>query len=140
MDGKPDDWQEQGLRVELVIPASSDKAKDGELEDLDVRFRLGWDERGLLVLILVHDDVGVGSLHDHLLLEGDGVEFSIADEPGGRQIVHWSVGRPRKPNDTGLRTGFNDGRAEGELRKKYDELTAVLLTNGQGYVIEAMVP
>ncbi len=117
VDGKHDDWQDQGLHVELVIPVSSDKAGDEEEEDLDVRFRLGWDERGLHLLIFVHDDVGIGSLYDHLLLEGDGVEFSVADEPSGRQIVHWSVGRPRNGDEAACAQGSTTAAPKGSSGK-----------------------
>jgi len=44
--------------------------------DLDCRFRLGWDDRGLLVLITVHDDFFIEDDDLETLWQKDCVEHS----------------------------------------------------------------
>ena len=47
VDGGDEDWGSRGFRVEQV----SFEGEAPTPQDFDVRFRLGWDDRGLLVLL-----------------------------------------------------------------------------------------
>lgn len=56
IDGNSADWGDQGFRIGAL---TSIERKMPLADDLDAGFRLGWDQRGLLVLVIVSDDVGV---------------------------------------------------------------------------------
>ncbi len=48
IDGQADDWKDDGFRVDS-LPMLGCGLRPAS--DFDVRMRLGWDERGLLVLV-----------------------------------------------------------------------------------------
>src|SRR5437762_10653836 len=55
IDGRADDWGDRGFICGLIT-------RDGRIKpasDLDCRFRLGWDDRGLLVSLNVRDEAFV---------------------------------------------------------------------------------
>ena len=56
-------------------------------QDLDARFRLGWDQRGLLVLVTVPDDKPSEAQDITLLWSMDCVELFLADRRGGGEPV-----------------------------------------------------
>src|SRR5687767_13125294 len=78
IDGDDADWGERGLQVDFMT------STDGSLfdpKDLHARCRIGWDERGLLVLIRVADDVRDENAGDPLG-RNDSVEMFVSDGPG----------------------------------------------------------
>ena len=52
IDGKGDDWGNRGFRVNILANTSG---KVQPSTDIDASFRLGWNDRGLLVLVAVKD-------------------------------------------------------------------------------------
>jgi hypothetical protein len=71
IDGRADEWGEAGFRVETLA------ALDGAVRscsDFDARFRLGWNDRGLLLLLTVQDNVFIESDAEDSLWQNDGVE------------------------------------------------------------------
>src|SRR2546421_3108187 len=54
IDADAADWKDQGLRVDVLAPL------DGQIvptADFDMTMRLAWNDKGLLALIFVADDV-----------------------------------------------------------------------------------
>src|SRR5687767_1803599 len=54
IDGRPDDWGDAGFRVDMLADRTGAVLPSA---DFDARFRLAWDDRGVLVLVTARDDV-----------------------------------------------------------------------------------
>ena len=76
IDGRADDWGDAGFAVEVMASV------DGRImprSDMDSRLSLGWNDRGLLVLIRATDQSFVEAEKADALYEGDCVELYLAD-------------------------------------------------------------
>ena len=83
VDGDGSEWGDRGLRIGAI------RSKEGTptpAADLDVRFRLGWDDEGLLLLLTVHDDVPVEHPSMTELWSKDSVELFASTEPGAKTL------------------------------------------------------
>ena len=138
IDGKADEWGERGYRVEIL---SSERGPLQPADDLDVRFRLGWDPRGLLVLAFVRDDVLLESEADDRLWERDGVELFLADHLGGEQMAQTIVSPGVDPKHPKLRVTRHNMR-QSETLKKTRPLSAeaAAAKTSDGYLVEALLP
>jgi len=88
-DGNPVDWGTRGFQVNILPD------KEGRLLpkcDFYPRFRLAWDEQGLLVLAEVDDDMLDEKTPESSIWDRDSVEVYIGPQPGtkrwGRLAVH----------------------------------------------------
>src|SRR5437660_7362512 len=78
IDGRSADWGNSGYRVEVFSDNAGDLSSPA---NASARMRLGWDARGVLVLLDVHDDRFVESADGNDLAAGDCVTFYVyADE------------------------------------------------------------
>jgi CubicO group peptidase (beta-lactamase class C family) len=80
VDGKSAEWDERGFRVELL------QGVDGTLrpaEEFDAQFRLGWESRGLAVLVTVRDKTPYEPRE--ALRDNDSVELFVAAKRGSTQ-------------------------------------------------------
>ena len=69
IDGNPSDWGDRGFHIDALANT------DGPMpdpKDFDAKLRLGWNDRGLLVLVSVVDPVVTESDDDKLKLGLDG--------------------------------------------------------------------
>ncbi len=85
IDGSEADWADRGFRVEIMT------SRDRSLPtaDLDGRFRLGWCEKGLLLLLSVRDDKVVED--PNAIPSGDSLEICAAAGLGSPMHVHLGV-------------------------------------------------
>ena len=137
VDGKVDDWGDAGLRVEImgdkngrVLPA----------ENLEARCRLGWDTRGLLVLLHVQDDKAVETDDDQNLWKQDCVEFFLADRQGGQNMVQCFVAPGCDPRHPEPRHRSDDYRRSAGLRQTPVTFSVARAKTANGYVLEALIP
>ncbi len=137
IDGKDDDWAGQGFCVETM--ASVD-GKARPISDFDCRFRLGWDERGLLVLFHVRDDVFVESDAEDTLWQDDAVELFLADRRGGTQLVQAVIAPGMDRSHPDLRQHLYDHRKNAALQKVPPVVTAARTRTGDGYGMEVLLP
>ena len=135
IDGKGGDWREKGFRVESL---AGDSGMVRELKDFDARFRLGWDEGGLLVFVTVTDDqISEADEPDRLHL-GDSVEMFLADRKGSSQFFQLLAGTGADPKYPTLRTFVNDRRKPLPAQKIVVETAATRTLDG--YLLEARLP
>ena len=141
VDGRADDWGARGFRVDAMVDSGSGRVRPAV--DYDPRFRLGWNEQGLLVLAQVDDDVAEESANDSTLYERDSVELFVAirqGEPRLLQVVAAPGTDPRYPE---LRCKIYSHRPNEAVKAKELPKTAVQLARtatGHGYVLEALLP
>jgi predicted esterase len=86
IDGKADDWGNRGFDAGLLarVDEPDDSPTDGS-----ATLRIGWDDRGLLVLLNVKDDIFVEPTNDEVLVPGDMIKVFVYDFPGA--IGGWSA-------------------------------------------------
>jgi len=137
IDGQQDDWQNAGLSVEVM---TSVEGWVMPVSDLDCRFSLGWDERGLLVLIQVRDGSFMEAGDIEKLYEGDCVELYLADKRGGKQMMQAVIAPGMASNQSKLRYHLYDYRRDEVLKAKPLTLTAARRKTPNGYVMEVLLP
>ncbi len=94
VDGKGDDWGAKGFRVETLAGESGEVCAP---KDFDPAFRLGWDERGLLVLVTVRCGPTTEADEPYNLWMKDGVELFFGEKPGSPQYFQVFVGTGADP-------------------------------------------
>lgn len=136
VDGSGDDWAEQGFRVEFLADPSGRVIPP---DDFDVKFRLGWDQQGLLVLVAVRDNVAVERDSLSRLWQADCMEVMVSEHVGSMNRYQLVIASGADPQYKTVRQKIYDWR---HPRYKKVELTA---QSGSrvfegGYVIEALLP
>jgi len=134
IDGKIGDWGDKGFRVRSLV---SNKRKMRLPENFDPTFRLGWNDKGLLLLVEVRDDKVVEYQSRAGMWAKDSIELFMALRPGSRQRFHAVVSTGADPKHPATRTFFLDRR-----QTKIGNLTmdASGCKTAQGYLIEALLP
>jgi caffeoyl-CoA O-methyltransferase len=136
VDGSGDDWAEQGFRVEFLADPSG---RVNPPDDFDVKFRLGWNQQGLLVLAAVRDNVAVERENLSRLWQTDCVEIMVSEHVGSMNRYQLVIASGADPQYKTTRQKIYDWR---HPRYKKVELTA---QSGSrvfegGYFIEALLP
>ena len=136
IDGNPADWGDSGFRVGIL---ASVEGKMLPAADFNADFRLAWDERGLLLLLTVSDDVAVEYPDEDNLRQKDSVELFVATKRGSRQYyqVVFSPGLDSKYPT--LRHHISDHRRD---KSSPEELTidAARTKTNSGYILEVSLP
>jgi len=135
IDGKEDDWGDRGFRVNILADAFG---KVPAAKDFVAKFRLGWNENGLLVLVTVSDDVFLEpATKPEELWKGDSIEFFMCTERGGSDSFQVVIAPGCDPNSPEIRTNISD------YRKNKGEKLALEVARtktDKGYVMEALLP
>ena len=135
IDGKGDDWGDRGFRVN-VLANSTNKVQPSS--DIDASFRLGWNDRGLLVLVTVHDDIPFEDLNP---LNGDSVEMLMATRRGEPDMVRAVIGPgvdSELPEE--VRTRVFDLRKTPSPNKTAPTVEVARTKIDGGYMLEALLP
>lgn len=136
IDGSRKDWGDRGFCVDFIT------APDGRIlpvDDFDVKFRLGWDHKGLLVLAEVHDDIPAEHGNRSRLWQRDCVELFISKAVGSTHRCQVVVASGQDPEHKEMRQRIYDWRLPDQ---KTEELTVQVASrvHTRGYIIEAMLP
>ncbi len=136
IDGSGEDWSKQGFHVDFIA------SPDGQVlppDDFDVSFRLGWEERGLLLFVTIRDDVPVEHQDLSRLWRFDCVEVFISQKLGATNRYQLVVASSADPKYKNIRSRLYDWRLD---REKHHELSAQTAsqTIEKGYAIEALFP
>ncbi len=98
IDGRADDWGEQGLRVNLFLPVGrAAKAR----KDFYAAARLGWNTDGLLLLVEVEDSKWLEAAKDDELYTADCIQLFLNPGPGNPLQCQWVISpgmTPEHPN------------------------------------------
>jgi CubicO group peptidase (beta-lactamase class C family) len=137
IDGKGDDWGDRGFRVAALARNSG---QPRALDNFDTQFRLGWDPRGLLVLVTTTDRTPQEADDISSLWARDSVELFYADRRGGQQKVQCVVAAGLDPRHPELRHYLYDNRTDAALKKAPPTATAARTRTKDGYVMEVLLP
>jgi len=136
IDGKLDDWHDDGFRVDIM------PGDDGTLRpaaEFNSTFRLAWDDRGLLVLARATDDTPVDPPADELW-RGDGIELYLARHKGSDDFFQAMLSAPRRLKERKIREQIVDLRKTESLRSKPLKIEAASKTSDNDYIIETLLP
>jgi hypothetical protein len=134
IDGKADDWGERGFQVDVI---QSLEGKVKPVTDLDVRFRLGWDARGLLVLVAVRDDVAYEK--NNYLWENDSIELFVAAKRGASEAYQVVLTPGREGEKKEPRRYVDDHRSTPPKQDPVAAEVARTWTAGS-YTMEVLLP
>jgi len=137
IDGKADDWAEAGLRIDLLIPPAG---RPKRVADHDARVRLAWNDRGLLVLVVVQDDKWIEHKDKGWLWRYDGIELFLAPKPGAKDICQWVISPGMTGEQKRLRWKLHDHRVAKDVKARPAKLIAARTRTPGGYVLEALLP
>ena len=147
IDGKADDWGQGGFQVNLLSPL-----KLGFLvphghnlpatDNHEPRFRLGWNDEGLLFLATVRDDKWVEQDDVNMLWKHDGIELFLATEPGAKDFCQWVLSPGMTADHKQLRWKFHENRKSDALKKLPAGILAARLASpdGMSCTIEVQLP
>ena len=137
IDGKADDWGQAGFRVDLMMPPETGPKPIG---DLDARFRLAWNDRGLLVLAFVRDDKWIEHKDEGWMWRYDGVEVFLAPRPGAKDMCQWAISPGMTAAQKTPRSHLHDHRKRDELKKLPAQVKVARGKTKTGYALELLVP
>lgn len=136
INGDAADWGDRGFRVETLA------GMRGEIvaaDDFDVRLRIGWDDRGLLVLVRVVDDVPTEYDQLDRLYRKDSLELFISDGVGSFNRFQIYVTTGADPAYGTPRTNIFDYRPDTQKTTE-PTVTAASETKGKTTFVEVLLP
>ena len=134
IDGKPGDWGEKGLTV-VSLPGRHGKLRAAD--DFDPSLRIGWNERGLLLLVQVKDNVVHESQDESNPTLGDSVEVFLAPTLGARGGYRCVLTPGSAPKHAARSHLWRYGKATAN-GKPAAEVSGHKTPDG--YVLEALLP
>lgn len=139
VDGNGGDWGDRGFRVEIMTPPTSANHGMPKADDMDGRFCLAWDDRGLLLLVTVLDDKA-DEVEVSQSWQADSIELFVAEKVGGTQRVQFLISPGCDAKHPEMATYANDQRPEASKEKFKATITAARTRQKGGYTIEALIP
>ncbi len=137
IDGDATGWGDGGFRVDVLA------APDGAIapeERFSARMRLGWNDKGLLVLVQVRNAIFNESADEKDLGAADSVELFMLEKCGGSEMIKATLSPGMDPAHPELRYAMEDFRKDQALRKRAPTLTAARMKQEGGYSMEALLP
>jgi len=135
VDGKVDDWADKGLKV---LSLTAPRGKMRPPENFDPSFRIGWSEKGLLVLAQVKDDAVLESANPSRLWLGDSLEIFMTPRLGSNEAYQLVLAPGADPKHPKPRSRFYDQRRA----TRGEPLTAQIVgkRTQDGYLVELLLP
>ncbi len=135
IDGNSDDWPDSNPSLRILSDVYGDSP---DSSDMFARFRLGWDQDGLLILAEVSDD---SIYEDHnRFWNGDGIELFISPSRGSFEIMQVSVRPSYDLPDSLTSVMYYDHRRTDSLRFIIPESEFCSYKSSTGYRIEGRIP
>jgi hypothetical protein len=135
IDGEGADWADGGFAVQALCDWPVGK----DVGDGDARFRLAWDQAGLLVLGEVNDQEFVESDADQRLWEGDGIELFVFTGQPQPRFYTLGIAPGRDSEHRAPRWHAYDTRDEFAGRQPIAIEQSIVAT-ASGYRLEARLP
>jgi pimeloyl-ACP methyl ester carboxylesterase len=135
IDGKGGDWGDRGFRVDVLTSYNRPLRPP---QDQDCFFRLGWNERGLLVLATMSDNKWVES-KENILLGRDRIEMGLRTVDA-LDICHWNISPGMADDEPNLRYFFDDARKDPRLKGLPAQIEIARTRSGNQCIVEALLP
>ena len=129
-------WGDAGFRVELM-PDAEGQIKPAS--DFDARFRLAWNDAGLLLLVNVRDDQLIEADNAESIWSRDSLEVYYAPTRGAEHYVHAIVSPGVTDRQKAVRTFFNP-KISSAIPNSELAITVASKKTADGYVAELLLP
>lgn len=140
IDGNGDDWGMRGFRVNAFKDVSEALLDSPRTALSDVTMRLGWDDRGLLLLINVVDVSPMEDNDPASIWRKDSVELYMGEKLGGKDHYQLLVSPGVDGKHAEIRHYFYDFRSSAALKAVPLTCSVARTKTANGYVIEALMP
>jgi len=137
IDGDAATWTARGLKIDALAEING---RISPAADFDATVRLGWDHRGLLILVNVHADPAREADHDDQLWTGDSIELFLASQFGGPDMVQAIVSPGITAAHAQLRSQMADHRESLRLMAVKPSVTVARTIAGGNCVVQALLP
>lgn len=137
IDGTGSTWGDRGLAVRMLHLLDSPIPEGHEFGS---KLRIGWDDRGLLLLAEVADADAEEADDVESLYSGDSVEFFVAPSHASKDIAQFVVSAGMDPRHPGVRSRAFDHRVTPALLKSALRIEAKSSKTQTGYLVEALIP
>ncbi|MCL3781003.1 hypothetical protein EMN47_11470 [Prolixibacteraceae bacterium JC049] len=135
IDSDSRDWPDDAFQVQLLAnPDGQFKHPD----DFDVKVKLGWDKKGLLVLVTVQDDKIVEHPDAMKYWSYDSFNLIMTPSKSSAEIIQLNVSPGASANYPELRYYVFDDRVE--LKKSPVKIEANRKKTQAGYLLEMRLP
>jgi len=135
LDGDAAEWAGKGLIVTGLKPA---EGAARTAPNFAANFKIGWDERGVLVLVQVTDDVASEpALKLEEIWKGDSIEAFVCADPGKTKAYQMVLAPGRGGEKKELRNNLSDYRNDFRGRLAIEAQRTVSDT---GYTVEILFP
>ncbi len=135
LDGDMTDWGDQGLRVDS-LPGPGGMMR--KASDLDPSFRIGWNDKGLLVSARIRDNQVLPATGNSPLEHGDSLEICVTPKRGSAESYRLVIAPDAALGSDKFRLHFSDyrktfkrGKLEAEVHSRRTK---------EGYHIELCLP
>ena len=135
IDGTPGDWGDRGFQQRNL---TDENGKMREAANFDPSFRLGWDERGLLVLAQVRDQSVTEYPEAAEMWRKDSFEVYLAPKRGSSEAIQIGMSISGDPRHPTVRWYGWDNRKKLKTGPLAVETAGALTPDG--YRIEALLP
>jgi len=135
IDGNGADWGESGFRVNAL---ASETGQVRDPQDLDAKFRLGWDEQGLLVWVTVRDNQVTVADEPQSLSQKDSIELFLGSKAGEPHYFEVVAG-PGADSKSAAIPPFLIDHSRPPLTAK-PKAEVVSTRTADGYQVEARLP
>jgi len=135
VDGKADDWKGRGLRVNSLV------SKGGLMrgaKDFDQALNVAWNDKGLIVLVKVTDDVAHESPNASELWKGDAFGILVTAKVPAAESYHLVVSPGVDPKFPKQRLRFYDYRKNRRVKLTGTVVCTKAATGG--YLAEVLLP
>ncbi len=137
IDARSDDWGEGGLLVNVLGNGNPDRPIRSSL---DAKFRLAWDQRGLLVLVDVHDPQPAEARLESELYKGSSVELFMSPSAGSPDITQFIISPGIDSSHDRSRIHPHDHRISKSLKSHDITCIAQRSKSAHGYLLEVLLP
>lgn len=135
IDGKINDWPDDAFKVQLLAnPDGSYK----EPNDFDVKVNMGWDKKGLLLLVMVQDNLIVEHPNKYKLWSYDSFNLIMAPDKSSKEIFQLNISPGLSTEFPELRYYVFDDRYN--LKKNEIKVELVREKTSKGYTLEIRLP
>ncbi len=137
VDGYIIDWDDNGTAINLLSDINGNIYNS---PDFAAKCKLGWSEQGLLVCLDVKDKDIYEMDDPDKILQGDVIEFFIADKRGGKEMIQYIIvpnvsAKEKEP----LVVTWNM-RSSRPLVEEEITIHVAAKKTGKGYTLEALMP
>ena len=138
VDGDDSDWGDAGFQVGALAALNG---ADRSASDLKAEFRVGWSDKGLLLVFRIHDDRFIEHEAEDSLWQRDSIEIYLANQRGGKEMVQIVIAPGMTEDQPKPRWHLHDHRTDPELKgSDYVPEIARRRESDTDYTLEVLMP